>query len=131
MHVRASTGGRHQRSHVERHRSRRLVLRDRSILRRRHCQTSPGHSCARKQSEAKSKRRSEVRAGYASSESRVHTGQSAESLKLILLADAMRLPKFSIVFLASTSLWAADPPEIPLWPNGAAGSQGLTLKETV
>ena len=37
----------------------------------------------------------------------------------------------NLVFLATISLWAADPPEITLWPSGAAGSQNLTLKETV
>ncbi len=39
--------------------------------------------------------------------------------------------RINLVFLATVSLWAADPPEIPLWPGGAPGSQNLTLKETV
>jgi acetyl esterase/lipase len=43
----------------------------------------------------------------------------------------MRLLKIGLLSSLSITLWAADPPEIPLWPDGAPGSQGITLKETV
>lgn len=43
----------------------------------------------------------------------------------------MRLLGFGVLSFLSSLLWAVDPKEIPLWPNGAPGSEGLTLKETV
>ena len=40
-------------------------------------------------------------------------------------------PLLLLLSLFVLAAFAADPPEIPLWPNGAPGSENLSLKETV
>lgn len=37
----------------------------------------------------------------------------------------------AVILVTSINLFAGDPPEIPLWPNGAPGSEGRTAKEMV
>jgi len=41
------------------------------------------------------------------------------------------IPPFALALLSATIAFASEPKEIPLWPNGAPGSEGKTDKEVV
>src|SRR5215475_14489658 len=43
----------------------------------------------------------------------------------------MRISAFCLLLSCGLALHAADKPEIPLWANGAPGSEGMTVKEVV